>query len=703
MERKRGNRHSIQFLKCVLYFSLVSISSIVTLSAQTKLDSAYAIWQNQNEPDSARFKAYNIYIWNGILFSDTDSAYALAQILIDSAIESNYTRGKTFGLNIQATALQLQGKTPEALELYLESLSISEELKDKESTAATFNYVGLAYASQSEHAQALDYYGRSLAISEERGNKKGIATSLHNIGSIYTEQGDYPKALEYYLRGLSISEKLNDKKGIASTSNNIGNIYSYRADYDNALKYFSRTLRIGEEINDQHITSSGLMNCGIMYRRKGEYTKALTYLERSLKLSQKLGSKVSIARTLGNIGNIHNDLTNYEKALEYYRRSLELKEEISEKVGMANTLTNIGLLYQKMAKVQEGIKACEKAYVLSQETAALNEEKSACECLYKGYKILGDGSKALEYHEKLWIVDDSLSADETSRNLQQMEFKKTLLRDSIRRTEEDRLIQQAHQTEIDDKNRIRNLAVAAGGFFIILALAIYARLRFTRNAKEAIEKEKDISDSLLLNILPAEVAEELKTKGRADAKGFDTVSIIFTDFKEFTKTSEQLSAQDLVSEISTCFEAFDHIMTKHGIEKIKTIGDAYMAASGLPIPNDTAVKGAVLAALEMQAFITQRKQEKDGLGEVAFEMRVGIHTGPVVAGIVGVKKFQYDVWGDTVNTAARMESHGKVGRVNISNTTYELLKHEEFTFEERQELEVKGKGKMKMWFVAINE
>ena len=218
--------------------------------------------------------------------------------------------------------------------------------------------------------------------------------------------------------------------------------------------------------------------------------------------------------------------------------------------------------------------------------------------------------------------------------------------------------------------------------------------------KVELEKQKNLSDDLLLNILPYEVAEELKAKGSADVKLIDEVTVLFTDFIDFTILSEKFSPKDLVAEIHECFSAFDHIVQKHHVEKIKTIGDSYLAAGGLPQQSPFSAANTVRAGLEMMDFMTERKKEREGSGLLGFDMRIGIHTGSLVAGIVGVKKFQYDIWGDTVNTAHRMEIHGQAGEVNISKTTYDLIKDErEFRFINRGKIQAKNKGYLNMYFV----
>lgn len=206
------------------------------------------------------------------------------------------------------------------------------------------------------------------------------------------------------------------------------------------------------------------------------------------------------------------------------------------------------------------------------------------------------------------------------------------------------------------------------------------------------------SEALLLNILPKPIAEELKAKGKAEAKHFDRVTVMFTDFKNFTQIAEKLSPADLVAEIDMIFAAFDNIISQHNLEKIKTIGDSYMCAGGLPVPNNTHAFDVVNAAIEIRSFIEKHQGKRQADGKDPFEIRIGIHTGPVVAGIVGKIKFAYDIWGDTVNLASRMESSGEPGRINISGSTYEMI-NDRFHCTYRGKIKAKNKGEVDMYFV----
>ncbi len=209
---------------------------------------------------------------------------------------------------------------------------------------------------------------------------------------------------------------------------------------------------------------------------------------------------------------------------------------------------------------------------------------------------------------------------------------------------------------------------------------------------------KKVSDDLLHNILPEEIADELKAKGHAEVKEFDNVTVLFTDFVNFTGISRKMEPKALIAEINYFFKAFDNISTKYQIEKIKTIGDAYMAAAGVPIPMNAHAEKATLAALEMRQFVQDRITERKQAGEPFFEIRIGLHSGAVIAGIVGHKKFTYDNWGDTVNTASRMEKNSDPGGINISEATYQPIAHL-FHCTYRGNIEVKNRGKVEMYFV----
>ncbi len=271
------------------------------------------------------------------------------------------------------------------------------------------------------------------------------------------------------------------------------------------------------------------------------------------------------------------------------------------------------------------------------------------------------------------------------------------LRDSLNLASQEIVLQQ-QKTQ-------RNLFLGLAGAALVIVFGMFTRYRGIKrynNLLEAknhiIEDEKRRSDDLLLNILPSAVATELKNRGKAKTRHYDLVTVMFLDFKDFSKISRRLTPDELVAELDACFRAIDQIIDKYNLEKIKTIGDAYMCAGGLPDPDKNHAKRMVLAALEIQNYLGGWNEKRINSGLPPFEARISIHTGPIVAGVVGMKKFAYDIWGDSVNIAARMESASEAGRINISKFTHDLIQ-KDFTFDYRGKVPVKNIGEVEMYFV----
>jgi class 3 adenylate cyclase len=328
---------------------------------------------------------------------------------------------------------------------------------------------------------------------------------------------------------------------------------------------------------------------------------------------------------------------------------------------------------------------CQSAYDAAVDLKIPPLRSDACECLYKSNKAIGNADEALKYFEIYKQISDSIKNTDNERSMVEKElnfnYEKEKLSDSLQYAQKEAIADSQIQ-----KQRIG--LISASGIVVLIVLLMVVLI-----------KGKKRSEELLLNILPFDTAQELKKKGMAETKNFDSVTVLFTDFKGFTTISELLSPKELVTEIDTCFKGIDKIMGKYNIEKIKTIGDAYMAAGGLPTTNTTHPIDVVMAAQEIILFMEGLKQERIKNNKPFFEIRIGIHTGPVIAGIVGIKKFSYDIWGDTVNTASRLESSGEVNKINLSGATYDLIK-DQFQCEHRGKIEAKNKGKIDMYFLV---
>ena len=687
----------MKYLLIAFFFIILHCDS----HAQNSLDSLWAIWTNSVQPDTSRCNAMNLLI-NEIIRNDPDSANVLATALLDLATEKNLKKYQADAMLHQSRSFGFQFINPQAvIDLANKSFALYQELDDNRGAAHALSNIGDTYTKRGEYLLALEYLHRSLSFAEKSGSKYHISNILYIIAEAYVAIDADDKALPYLEKGLRVAEEGNLKREISFSLKEIGRLYIKQGNYRLAHVYNEKSLSLAMETGVKREIAEVFLNIGMVNIQLGEYNVALENFERSLTLQQEIGNFSDVAFILIQIGFANIENKNYRQASEYFDKALSITEQVDARLHYPTIYNSRGIINQYLGNFNQAIVWCQKGLRYAKELNKILEEKNACECLYRAHKSLNQGNKALLYHEQLLMIKDSILADETDKKLLQMEFSKQMAVDSLQ-NEEDRLkAEMQAQEEINKEKSIKNQLQAGGSVLLVLAFGLFSRLRFIRKSKATLQIEKDRSESLLLNILPAEVAEELKLNGEAVAKDFDRVSIIFTDFKGFTESSEKVSAAELVGELNHCFKGFDAIMEKHGIEKIKTIGDAYMAAGGLPVATDDSIQNTVKAALEMQQFMTARKVEQDARGLLSFQMRAGIHTGPVVAGIVGVKKFQYDIWGDTVNTASRMESNGEVDQVNISQDTYEHIKNNpDFTFRKRGKIQAKGKGEMEMYFVT---
>lgn len=606
----------------------------------------------------------------------------------------------------------------EGIKYAMQDLELAAKLNWKKGIGLAYNVLGTNYQSKSDLIKALECFLKALKLAEETGNKTAIAGATGNIGIIYTRQGNYPKALESQFYALKMYEEIGDKRGLGNTTGNIGTIYSNLNDYPKALEYYFKALKLNEESGHKKGIATVTVNIGIVYKDQKDYPKALEYFFKALKLDEEEGYKQYAAGVANNIGNVYTDQKNFTMAAEYFQKSLKIADEIADKYLIAANLANVGHLYIAIIKdtpttVSKVTVAADLTQYKIEPTASIPKGKAALltaaidhfqrslatmkeikdlyfvQICYNGlceaYKLKGDYKKAMEFADSTRIVKDSVFSQENREKIAKMEDARKEYGDSLKAADA------KIAADVKAQHR-RNYELVGGGVIVLL---IGFAFFITRN-RNLLSKEKKQSENLLLNILPEEVATQLKQTGAAAARNFDNVTVLFTDFVNFTEASGRMKPEALIEELDTCFKKFDAITGKYSIEKIKTIGDAYLAVCGLPHPNREHALNIVKAAQEINAFMQDREAK---VGNTTFKIRIGVHTGSVIAGIVGDKKFAYDIWGDTVNTAARMEQSSEAGKINISQTTYDLVK-DKIDCEYRGEIDAKGKGAMKMYYVG---
>ncbi len=522
-----------------------------------------------------------------------------------------------------------------ALEYAEELIRLSQVENNQEYLYSGFLQKGLRNLYSGESEEAISAFFSCAEIANEQKNLSLQGTAYNYIAGVYAELGNYENGEHYYEKAIELLRKTNDSTGLAAALNNAGDMYLQTNEFTKSLAYFKESGEIYGDLENETGKAFVLGGEGMVYAEQGKDFLAEKNINEAITILEANKDYYPVSVFLISMSDIYLRKNKYTQALAYAQKSLDLAH----------------------------------AHGLKEQISDANLQ------LFELHRNEGNFEQSIAHLQNHYKYRDSVL------NIEAIEQMADL------RTDYEVSQKQLQVDLLSNQKRTQRIIMYSLGLFLVLAVMFYKR----------ISKEKDRSDLLLLNILPHNTAQELKEKGKVKARKFEAVTVMFTDFQAFTRYSQHLSPEKLVKSVDYFFSAFDKIIGKYQLEKIKTIGDAYMCAGGIVSEGPLQPIKMIHAAFEILEFV-QRERASDNDEIAHFNIRIGINTGPVVGGVVGTKKFAFDIWGDAVNVAARMETNSTAGRINISENTYQLVK-DSFECTYRGEIDVKNKGMMKMYFV----
>ncbi|ANE53284.1 hypothetical protein SY85_03135 [Flavisolibacter tropicus] len=611
-----------------------------------------------------------------------------------------YTTQDTVKINDWlAKSKELINTNPDsALLLSKQARELANQKGFQKGEAIAFKNIGLVYLNQGKFLDAIHNWTQSKEIFQATNDLIGVSNILNNIGVIYSIQGDYQNALKCYLESLKFAEQTSDKTRILYAMNNIGGTYSLKREtYDKALFYYLKALPLAEEVKDTNSIGTTAVNIGEVYANQGNSTKALFYFDKSLAIYKASKNNENIPYAYNAIAKEYKKQGKFDLALNYHTQALNTAQKAENKLYVVQSLLGLANTYTAKKEPTIALSYFKQAESIGRHINARDELKDIYNGMAATFASTKHFDEAFRYQSLYTDIKDTLYNIETDKKLASMQFDFDLQKKQgeINLLTKDKILQ---ESELRRQKLFKNALTIGLVLVFLIAFIIFRNYKAKVRINKILDKQKAEIEHLLLNILPAEVAKELQNEGQATPRNYDTVSVLFTDFKGFTSLAEKMTPQELVQELNACFMAFDDIIERNHLEKIKTIGDSYMCAGGIPSPDPDHAYNIIKASLEMQQYITHRNQGRLALGLEPWDVRIGIHAGPIVAGVVGKKKYAYDIWGSTVNIASRMESNGAPGQVNVSESFYNLIK-DRYECSYRGKIYAKNVGEIDMYFV----
>ncbi len=591
----------------------------------------------------------------------------IATIEQDSTLESNERiRLRIEFVKYLADIESMNGRFDAAEVILQELLDQAIQLDNKSSLVRVYGTLGANALRAQKYSSALDYLLHALDTLEGSTDLVLLAGTYCNIGVVYWEIANYASALEWYAKAHQYAEQAQHTPYLLNIRSNLANVYTNLGLHEKAIQYYTEVGAGFEAIGNRIGVIDNLANLGSSYGRVGQTEKAEQLLMEGIAIAREIVAPRSECALLVNLGNSYWRTKKYKDALECMEKSLALAITLSDQRHIALCNANIASILLDSDAGGESLTRAEeylfKAIEINVESGKKNQLCDCYERLATLYAKLQQWEDAYRYHLLYHTLHREVVSEEASQRATNFE----------------------HQRAVENAERDRQLKVA--------------RLQ---------EQEK-----LLHRVLPASIAQRIVTGEGIIADYFESVTILFADIKGFTSISADMPAFLVVRFLDSIFASFDAIMKKYGCEKIKTIGDGYMAVSGAPIAREDHAEKMVLAAFDMLQSIQVPDEVAEYLPEnESLGLRIGIHHGPVVAGVVGSDRFVYDIYSDAVNTASRMESHGEVNRIHVSadfarHIQNRLARNPELIPNlrvlKRGDIEIKGKGTMRTFYLEQN-
>ncbi|MBN1620017.1 tetratricopeptide repeat protein [candidate division WOR-3 bacterium] len=583
------------------------------------------------------------------LGKDPEKAIYYAQKALDIAEADSDEHRIVRALQEKGKCLAVFGKLSESLKCFEKALEIAEKIGNESLKCSLLNSLGLNKYYLGDYYAAFENLSEAADMSKKNGNEKILVGALSNLGLVYEKMGNYEKALESLLKCLDLEDRTGSEDIVkADTLGNIGTIYESISDNDKAIEYYGISLELYIKARSARGIAGALSNMANIFNEKGNSERAEKYYFKALKFARNSKNIEFQSKILNNLGFLYSKKKMFKKSIEFYEEALRIDEEKSDKSAQANVLNNIAKVLKELGEIDSALEKAEKSLSLA---SGLSEKRLKSEVLQNYSEILhtkGMDRKAFRALQKSARISDSIYEDSIAKKITDLEIR----------------------FEVEKRQRESELAKARMEIYR-LKNAELSELLFT------LESEKNKAESLLEVVFPKKIIEDLKMGKMTSFKNYENVTVLYADIAGFTQISAGLTPDILIGELNEIFSAFDSIFEEYCCERIMTIGDACLAAFGLFDENEKDPEKMLKAALDICRYIKKRNLKREPI----WPMRLGIHTGKVLGGVMGGKRYVFDIMGETVDKAKKIQSSVEPGVIGISCETAHILK-DKFVFSE---------------------